>query len=152
MPLHVSSTMWSSVLSQPAHGTATYVCDDTRGCIIQFRPPDDEHMCSKHVETWNKLIVNKFKFKEPPPDIHPQDRTTDPRLKLVTIDTTATMCQLATGRDGPEIESWWGRDFPHLWAHSASCTMGTGSFPGVKSGRGVTLTPSPPSSAVVKKE
>jgi len=28
-------------------------------------------------------------------------------------------------------------------AHPASCTMGTGSFPGVKSGRGVTLTPSP---------
>ena len=26
-------------------------------------------------------------------------------------------------------------------AHSASCIMGTGSFPGVKSGRGVTLTP-----------
>ena len=25
--------------------------------------------------------------------------------------------------------------------HPASCTMGTGSFPGVKSGRGVTLTP-----------
>ena len=25
--------------------------------------------------------------------------------------------------------------------YSASCTMGTGSFPGVKSGRGVTLTP-----------
>ena len=28
-------------------------------------------------------------------------------------------------------------------AHPASCTMGTGSFPGVKSGRGVTLTPNP---------
>ena len=28
-------------------------------------------------------------------------------------------------------------------AHQASCTMGTGSFPGVKSGRGVTLTPHP---------
>jgi hypothetical protein len=28
-------------------------------------------------------------------------------------------------------------------AHSASCTMGTGSFPGVKSGWGVTLTPHP---------
>ena len=27
-------------------------------------------------------------------------------------------------------------------AHPASCTMGTGSFTGVKSGRGVTLTPS----------
>jgi len=26
------------------HGTATYRCDDTRGCIIQFCPPDDEHM------------------------------------------------------------------------------------------------------------
>jgi len=52
------------------------------------------------------------------------------------------------GLDGPGIESRWGRDFPHLprqalGAHPASCTMGTGSFPGVKSGRGVTLTPHP---------
>jgi hypothetical protein len=41
------------------------------------------------------------------------------------------------------------RDFPHLTkpalgAHPASCTMGTGSFPAVKSGRGVTLNPHPP--------
>jgi hypothetical protein len=28
-------------------------------------------------------------------------------------------------------------------AHLASCTMGTGSFPGVESGQGVTLTPYP---------
>jgi len=35
----------------------TYRCDDTSGCVIQFWPPDDEHMCSKHVEAWNKLIV-----------------------------------------------------------------------------------------------
>jgi len=28
----------------------TYRCDDTRGCVMQFRPPDDEHMCPKHVE------------------------------------------------------------------------------------------------------
>jgi hypothetical protein len=28
-------------------------------------------------------------------------------------------------------------------AHPASCTMGTGSFPGVRCGRGVTLTPHP---------
>jgi hypothetical protein len=28
-------------------------------------------------------------------------------------------------------------------AHPASCTMGTGSFPGVESGLGVTLTPHP---------
>jgi hypothetical protein len=76
MPLHVSSTRahrqepkivlyspwyrhtcrWPSRaqvergLSQPVHGTATYRCDDTRGCIVQFWPPDDEHVCSKHVE------------------------------------------------------------------------------------------------------
>jgi hypothetical protein len=79
MPLHVSSTSahrqegkivlyslwyhhtyrWPScaqverglpVLSQPVHRTATYRCDDTRDCIVQFWPPDDEHLCSKHVE------------------------------------------------------------------------------------------------------
>ena len=27
------------------HETATYRCDDTRGCVMQFWPPDDEHMC-----------------------------------------------------------------------------------------------------------
>ena len=32
------------------HRTATYRCYDTRGCIVQFWPPDDEHMCSKHVQ------------------------------------------------------------------------------------------------------
>jgi len=36
------------------HGTATYRGDDTRGCVMQFWPPDDKHMCSKHVEAWNK--------------------------------------------------------------------------------------------------
>ena len=34
-----------------------FQCDDTRDCIIQFCTPDDEHMCSKHVEAWNKLIT-----------------------------------------------------------------------------------------------
>ena len=29
-------------------------CDDTGGCVMQFWPPDDEHMCLKHVEAWNK--------------------------------------------------------------------------------------------------
>jgi hypothetical protein len=40
------------------------------------------------------------------------------------------------GLDGPWIESRWERDFPPVQtgpgAHPASCTMGTGSFPGVK--------------------
>jgi len=40
----------------------TYKCDDTRECVMQFSPPDDdEHMCLKHVEAWNKLIL-KQKF------------------------------------------------------------------------------------------
>ena len=26
---------------------------------MQFWPPDDQHMCSKHVEAWNKLIVKQ---------------------------------------------------------------------------------------------
>ena len=37
-------------------------------------------------------------------------------------------------------------------AHPASCTMGTGSFLGVKSGRGVTLTPHPLLVPLVMKE
>jgi hypothetical protein len=52
------------------------------------------------------------------------------------------------GLDGPGIESRWGARFSAPvqtgpGAHPASCTMGTGSFPGVESGRGVTLTPHP---------
>jgi len=34
-------------------------CNNTRCCIIQFWPPDDEHMCSKHVEAYNKLIIKQ---------------------------------------------------------------------------------------------
>ena len=53
--------------------------------------------------------------------------------------------ELRAGRSG--IESRWGRDFPPVQtgpgAHPASCKMGTGSFPGVKCGRGVTLTTHP---------
>jgi hypothetical protein len=51
------------------------------------------------------------------------------------------------GLDGPGIESWRGQDFPPIQtgpgAYPASCTMGTGSFPGVKCGRGVLLTTHP---------
>jgi len=66
MPRHVSSTMCSSsggqnsiiqrmvsshsVSGRPVHGTATCRCDDTSCCIIQYGPPDDEHMFSKHLE------------------------------------------------------------------------------------------------------
>jgi len=57
---------------------------------------------------------------------------------------------IATGYrlDGPGIESRWGARFSAPvqtgpGAHPASCTMGTGSLPRVKSGRGVTLTTHP---------
>ena len=30
--------------SQPVHRTTTYRCDDTRCCIMQIWPPDDEHI------------------------------------------------------------------------------------------------------------
>jgi len=49
------------LLWKSGHETATYRCEDTRSCVMQFWPPDDEHMCSKYVEAWNKLIV-KQKF------------------------------------------------------------------------------------------
>jgi len=49
--------------------------------------------------------------------------------------------------DGPEIESRWGREFPPIQtgpgACPASCTMGSGSFPEVKFGRGMLLTTHP---------
>ena len=52
------------------------------------------------------------------------------------------------GLDGPGIETRCGREFPHLSRPALGpaqppVTMGNGSFPGVKSGRGVTLTPHP---------
>jgi hypothetical protein len=59
--------------------------------------------------------------------------------------------------DGPGIESRWGRDFSAPvqtgpGAHPASYTIGTGSFPGVKSARGVTLTAHPLLVSLVLKE
>ena len=49
------------------------------------------------------------------------------------------------GLDGPGIESRWGARFSAPvqtvpGTNPDSCTMGTGSFPWVKSGWGVTLT------------
>jgi len=52
---------------------------------------------------------------------------------------------LRAGRSG--VESRWGREFSPVQtgpgAHPVSCKMGTGSFPGVKCGRGVLLTTHP---------
>jgi len=63
MPLHFSSTCaYHQEVKIALHSLwyhQTYRCDDTRGYVMQFWPPDDEHMCSKNVQAWNKLIVNK---------------------------------------------------------------------------------------------
>jgi len=61
------------------------------------------------------------------------------------------------GLDGPGIESRWKARFSapvHIspGGHPASCSMGTGFFPGVKSGRGVALTPHPLLVPLVMKE
>jgi hypothetical protein len=68
----------------------------------------------------------------------------------LTIYWTCNSIDIATGYglDGPGIESQWGAKFfapvPTCpGAHPAYCTMGTRSFTGVKSGRGLTLTPHP---------
>ena len=61
-----------------------------------------------------------------------------------------TVAGIATGYglDGSEIESRWGARFSAPvqtgpGVHPASCTMVTGSFLGVKGGRGMMLTPHP---------
>ena len=62
------------------------------------------------------------------------------------------------GLDGPGVEfRWQARFFAPVktgpGAHPASCTMGTGSFPGVKRpGRGVALTTHPQVAPRLKKE
>ena len=61
------------------------------------------------------------------------------------------------GMGGPGIESRWGRDFPHLSRPALGPTQPPvkwvpGLYWGVKSGRGVTLTPHPLLVPLVMKE
>ena len=65
MPLHISSTLAHhqevKIALHSLWYLHTYMYDDIRGYVMQFWPPDDEQMCSKYVEAWNKLIL-KQKF------------------------------------------------------------------------------------------
>jgi len=70
------------------------------------------------------------------------------KLSLTVCRNSSVGIATGYGLDGPRIESLWGTRFSTPVQtgpgdHPASCTMGTGSFLGVKSGRGVTLTPHP---------
>jgi hypothetical protein len=67
-------------------------------------------------------------------------------LYIIVGPGSSVVIAIDYGLDGPVIESWCGRDFPPVQtcpgAHPASCKMGTGSFQGLKCGRGVQLTTS----------
>ena len=47
---YTASGLITRIGGRLVHETATYTCDETRGCVMQFWPTDDEYMCSKHVE------------------------------------------------------------------------------------------------------
>jgi len=64
IPIHCSTLPWKRrAVDRYAYQSrakfcgqgANVECNDTRDCVMQFWPADDEHMCSKHVEAWNKL-------------------------------------------------------------------------------------------------
>jgi len=70
--------------------------------------------------------------------------------KVCRLGSSVGIVSLRAGRSGDRIRaearfSAFVQTSPG--AHPASCTIGIGSFPGVKSGRGLS-DPSPPSSAV----
>jgi hypothetical protein len=66
-------------------------------------------------------------------------------LPLLYKSGSAVGIATGYGLDGPGIESRWGEIFrtcpDRPWGPHSLLTMGTESFPGLKSGRGVTLTP-----------
>ena len=67
-------------------------------------------------------------------------------LKYRIIRNSDIATELRAGRSGDRIPAGTRFSAPvqtDHGAHTASCKMGTETFPGVKSGRGVTLTPHP---------
>jgi hypothetical protein len=98
----------------------------------------------------SQTLLDEFSYSQPLPSV---PLTFTLILPYIYCGPSSSVC-IATGYglDGPMIEfRWRGEIFrtcpDRPWAHPASCTLGTGSVPGIKSGRGVTLTPHPLSSA-----
>jgi hypothetical protein len=121
---------------------ATYIRHTQDSCVqitrfsVRLRVLDDnlQHRAVGAVATPSRRTV--------------QSRSFLPLTELLSGPGRVVGIATGYGLDGQGIESRWGRDFPHLSRPAlgqfpASCTMGTRSFPGVKSGRGVTLTPHP---------
>ena len=128
MPLHVSSIcahhQGVKVALHSLWYNHTYRCDDTRGCVMQFWPPDDEHMWSKHVEAWNKLIVKQKLCASSwlNTEINTQRMLSSAScfkhqyflflVRLFISWSRDSSFGIATcGLDGPGIESRWRRDF-----------------------------------------
>jgi len=98
------------------------------------------------------LLLNSLFLLQTTWDLYYFWNTADDSLCLFLLSAILHHCgpgssvgiatELWAGRSG--IESRWERDFSPVQTgpgtHPASCKMGTGSFPGVKSGRGVLLT------------
>jgi len=97
MPLHVSSTCAHhqevKIVIYSLWYHHTYRCDDTRGCVMQYWPPDDEHMCSKHVEAWNKTYC-ETNFVHPVTEIKKCWST----FKYLIILIVSIYCILCIGR------------------------------------------------------
>ena len=84
-----------------------------------------------------------------------QDRLPYVTCRVGRCSSVGIATELRAGRSGDRIPVRARFSAPVQTgpgAHPASCTMGTGSFPGVKSGRGVTLTPHPLLVPLVMKE
>jgi len=102
-------------------------------------------MCDNGINNWNFRQSNKS-CKE---NFGSQARKSFNRFTTKDCEPGSSV-GIATGYGlgGLGIESRKGARFSEpvptsSGAHQISCTMGTGSFPGVKSGWGVTLTPHP---------
>ena len=57
MPLHVTSTRAHHQEVKIALHSLRYMCDDTRGCVMQFWPPDDEHVLETCRVIWEMWAV-----------------------------------------------------------------------------------------------
>ena len=109
---------------------------ETPVTLYQSRRRNMSHNLDTHFHRCEKPEINKrFYF------------VTEEWFLYFCYDTWFLMYSdwLRAGRSG--IESRWGRDFQPVQTgpgtHPASCKMGTGSFPGVKCGRGMLLTTHP---------
>ena len=116
----------------------------SRRTVIVFRGLANDHYLYRHCCIWLILGSQIYSFS---------CVMSNQPLYLIRVfifncgpgSSVGIATELRVGRSG--IESRWERDFPPVQtgpgAHQASCKMGTGSFLGVKCGRGVLLTTHP---------